>query len=130
MVLRLRAVYLNHRVVSAIFFSLWLCCSAVTIGTVIPAIGATYVSHTQSCAVHKVSGIAGIGIILNAVDDTLIFIAITVRLLHVSTQADSWRTHVKSFFGYNSWNDSCVRNATHPQPLVQAMVRGGQQYYL
>jgi hypothetical protein len=58
-------------------------------------------------------------IVLNAVNDTIIFIAISVRLVSFTSTSDSFVARIKSFWLGDSLPD-----------LSRALLRGGQLYYL
>jgi hypothetical protein len=58
-------------------------------------------------------------IMLNAVNDTLIFAAITYRILSYSVVGDSWSARTRSFF-----------EADRLPRLLKVLLQGGQLYYL
>ena len=58
-------------------------------------------------------------IMLNAVNDTLIFVAITYRILSHSVVGNNWSARARSFFEANGL----------PR-MSKALLQGGQLYYL
>lgn len=58
-------------------------------------------------------------IFLNTVNDTLVFLAISYRILKHTTRGDSWRARAKSFLA----GDGLPK-------LSKALLQGGQLYYL
>jgi hypothetical protein len=58
-------------------------------------------------------------IVFNAVNDTLIFVAITYHMLSHTVIGDGWRARARSFF-----------EADGLPNFSKALLRGGQLYYL
>jgi hypothetical protein len=115
---RVKGVYCNNRIITVIFgfllFSL-LGFSCV----IIPAIKATHIGTTQRCMVTSVAPYASAPIVLNAVIDTVIFIAISIRLASFLSVDHSFSVLMKSF-----WLGDGLPS------LSKALLRGGQLYYL
>ncbi|GJF00481.1 hypothetical protein PsYK624_167690 [Phanerochaete sordida] len=126
MFLRVRAVYLDHPRLVSSFFLFWLLCSASLFGSTIPAFHAMHIGPTRSCVIDRVDSVAGVGVILNALSDTVFFLAISYRLLHMHQYGDTWKMRLRSFFGGNEPHLSGVRR----RGLTHALLRAGQQYYL
>lgn len=126
MFLRVRAVYLEHSRLVYSFFVLWLLCNASFFGTALPAFHATHIGPTRACIIDRVDPVAGIGIILGAVADTVFFLGISYRLLRMHQYGDTWKTRLRSFFGGSEPYLSGVRR----RGLTHALLRAGQQYYL
>jgi hypothetical protein len=57
-------------------------------------------------------------VVLNAVYDTLVFLAISYRIISYTIIGDSWSARVKTFFGANGL----------PR-LSKGLLHGGQLYY-
>lgn len=126
MFLRLRAVYLDRPRLVQLFFAIWAVCGAATFATTIPAFHAMHIGDTHRCMIDIVHNIAGIGIILSAVHDTVFFVAISYRLLQAYQYGDTWRTRLRTFFGgEETWLGGVRRRG-----LTHALLRSGQQYYL
>lgn len=126
MFLRLHAVYLDCPWLIRALFVFWLLCSASLFGTTIPAFHAKHMGPTRMCVINSVHSVAGIGIILNAVHDTVFFLAISNRLLQMHQYGDTWKMRLRSFFGGNEPHLSGVRR----RGLTHALLRSGQRYYL
>jgi hypothetical protein len=57
--------------------------------------------------------------VLNAINDTLVFLAISYHIISYTTIGDSWSARAKSFF-----------TADGLPRLSKALLQGGQLYYL
>jgi hypothetical protein len=115
---RVRGVYCNNRIITVVFGFLWIALFGISF-TIIPAIKGTHIGTTQWCMITSVAPYASAPIVLNAVNDTLIFIAISVRLVSFSSASDSFGARMKSF-----WLGDGLPG------LSRALLRGGQVYYL
>ena len=58
-------------------------------------------------------------IVINAVNDTLIFVAISYKILTYTTLGDTWRARARSFYA-----------ADGLPKLSKALLQSGQLYYL
>ena len=83
---------------------------------------ATWIQHigtTKRCMTIAVRPFGIVPNMLNAVNDTLIFAAITYRILSYSVVGDSWSARARSFL-----------EADRLPRLLKALLQGGQLYYL
>ncbi|KAH7872215.1 uncharacterized protein C8R40DRAFT_1205205, partial [Lentinula edodes] len=129
--LRVRAIF-NGDTVAVIFFgSLWLATLGGSI-TVPFAINASakpvlymfcrcgaHIGPTNHCINTGVKPFSSVGIIISTVNDTLIFIAISWRLLEATTYDDSWKGRLRSF----------IKGKGLPA-FSQSLLQSGQEYYL
>ena len=74
---------------------------------------------TNRCINTAVKSFGFAPIVLNAVNDTLVFVAISLRIVSYTTIGDSWKVRVRSFFVA----DGLPR-------LSKALLQSGQLYYL
>ncbi|KAJ7683458.1 hypothetical protein B0H17DRAFT_883467, partial [Mycena rosella] len=118
---RVRAIYGGDRLVTAIFGFLWL---AVLASSLTAPFGGTAVKSgdPSECIVTHVdpSHVGASGIIL-AVHDTLVFFAISYRLVFnfEEMQQQTWGTQLKMLF-----------SGAHLPAFSKALLEDGQMYYL
>ena len=142
---RVRAVYGNSRVIALVFGFLW----TITFGAsfLFPFSAASGVSRltsmpsnlllanvaftcrfipfnqhigpTKRCIVTSERSYTFLPVIANAIYDTLVFIAISYRIVSYMGIGDGWRARTKSFF-----------TAEGLPRLSKALLQSGQQYYL
>jgi hypothetical protein len=94
---RVRAIYYNNSVITYFFGFLWasllVLCFLVPIG-----VRNAHLGTTQRCIVTHVDAYASAPLVLNAVFDTLIFVAISVRISSFTTVGDTFYARCASFF--------------------------------
>ncbi|KAF9442417.1 hypothetical protein P691DRAFT_765241 [Macrolepiota fuliginosa MF-IS2] len=115
---RLEAVYAESRtrIVQWVFRILWFAISVNTI-TAVVGVRAEHIEGTSYCVIYKVKGYAAVNQFLPAVFDTLVFLAISYKIISSRSALDSkinWRT--------------IVTGKALPR-LSRALLHGGQQYY-
>ena len=125
--LRVRALYWDNFAVKGFFTLLWLSVvgGAVTVPVALSASGRRlvhYVPGESYCLdTGTYPGYAGLSMIMPAIYDTLVFLAISYRLFpsYTINRNVAWIERIKLFF------------TGHDLPgLSKALLQGGQQYYL
>lgn len=111
---RIRAVFDRQRGIVAFFAVLWLATLAGAI-TVPFALAGGNIANTNRCQPTAVKPFSSASIIASTCNDTLVFIAISWRIISRTTV----NGRVQSFFGGGSLPN-----------LSRELLRGGQQYYL
>lgn len=116
---RILAVFHENRLVIFFFATLWLAITATALLT--PwALEGVPIGDTKYCTTTKVSNDASIGIVISAVNDTLVFLAISARLLGLSNVGlKSWPGRMKTFFTGDGMGK-----------LSFLLLQTGQLYYL
>jgi hypothetical protein len=113
---RVKAVYCNNRIITVFFGLLWFAlfglCFAIPFGVKVELIG-------QICIITRVEHYALISLIVHVIFDTLVFLAIPLRLLSFSIMGDTFGARMRSFF----------RGDGLPG-LSRSLLYGGQLYYL
>jgi len=74
---------------------------------------------TRRCILTTVRSYVSVSVIINTVNDTLIFLAISYSIISYTVIGDTWGARAKSFF-----------RADGLPRLSKALLRGGQLYYL
>ncbi|KAF8903917.1 hypothetical protein CPB84DRAFT_1746024 [Gymnopilus junonius] len=115
---RIRAIFNNNRYIVALFAFLWLATLAGSI-TVPFAIGGGHIGTTNRCINTFVKPFSLAGIIITTINDTMIFLFVTYKLLADTTYDDSWRGRLRSFF-----------KGKGLPGLSRALLQSGQEYYL
>ncbi|EJC99632.1 uncharacterized protein FOMMEDRAFT_112698 [Fomitiporia mediterranea MF3/22] len=115
---RIRAIFNDEKLVVALFGFLWLCVFAGCM-TVPFAIQGTHIGPTVFCVNSNVKPYSSAGIVISAVNDTLVLIAISLRILYNASIDDNVGARVKAF-----WNGGALPN------LSKSILQSGQQYYL
>ncbi|EJD00308.1 uncharacterized protein FOMMEDRAFT_91359 [Fomitiporia mediterranea MF3/22] len=116
---RIRAIFNQEKIVVVLFGFLWLCVFAGCM-TVPFAIAGTHIGPTVFCINSAVKPYSSAGIIISAVNDTLVLIAISLRILYNSASIqDNVGARIKAF-----WNGRSLPS------LSRSILQGGQQYYL
>ena len=115
---RVKAIFNNNIYIVIFFGFLWLCTLAGSI-TVPFAIEGAHIGLTNHCINTGVKPFSSSGVIIATVNDTLIFISITYRLLVDTTYDDSWRGRLRSFF-----------KGKGLPAFSQSLLQSGQEYYL
>ncbi|KIP09455.1 hypothetical protein PHLGIDRAFT_323809 [Phlebiopsis gigantea 11061_1 CR5-6] len=126
MFIRLRAIYLNDTRLVYAYLCLWFFSSVTNFGTTIPSFHASHIGTTRRCIISSVHSMAAVGVIINAITDTVYFLAVSYKLLNMRQYGGTWKMRLKSFFGGSERYLSGVRR----RGLTHALLRGGQQYYL
>jgi hypothetical protein len=115
--LRVRAVYCNKRIITVFFGLLWLIlfglCFIVPLAT-----KAGHMGRTQICTIIQIDHYIIIPLLVQVVFDTLVFLAISLRLLSFSIVGDTFGARVRS----------CLRGDGLPS-LSRSLLYGGQVYY-
>jgi hypothetical protein len=115
---RVKAVYCDNRVIIVFFGFLWFALFGLSF--IIPsAVKGAHIGTTQRCIITFVAPYTTAPVILNAINDTLIFIAISVRLVSLTSTSDSFSARIKSF-----WLGDGL------PALSRSLLQGGQLHYL
>jgi hypothetical protein len=114
---RIRAVFNNNIYIVAVFGLLWLATLAGSL-TVPFAISGTHVGPTKHCINTGVKPFSSTGIIVSTVNDTLVLIFISWRLVQSSYQ-ESFRGRAKTFFIGDGL-----------PAFSRSLIQSGQEYYL
>lgn len=114
---RLHAVYSDNRIIRGIFTLLWIGMSTCGIPVFI-GVHVGYIPGTNYCISYKIEEYVSVIDFFPAAFDTLVFFAISYKVLAVHGVAEEGR----------SWKDIVTGKAL-PQ-LSRALLQGGQQYYL
>jgi hypothetical protein len=80
---------------------------------------AEHIPHTQLCTQGLAHTYTSVPIILSAANDTLIFLAISYRMLSLSMVGNTWSARTRSFF---------TGKGLHQ--LSKSVLQSGQAYYL
>ncbi|TFK50407.1 hypothetical protein OE88DRAFT_1660773 [Heliocybe sulcata] len=115
---RIRAVFRRRPFVVAIFAFLWIATLAGSI-TVPFAITGGHIGPTNRCINTGVKSFSSVGIIINGVNDSLVFLAISWHLLTSHLVETKWSDRARSFFRGTGFNG-----------LSRSLLQGGQAYYL
>jgi len=114
---RVMAIYNRSRIVTILFG--FICLGIVGLSILIMlGIRGIRIPYTRRCTEGLAHTYTTAPIILTAVYDTLIFLAITCRLLSFSMVGATWRAKVKSFF-----------TGAGLHQLSKALLQSGQAYY-
>ncbi|PPQ97210.1 hypothetical protein CVT26_000739 [Gymnopilus dilepis] len=116
---RVRAMYDNNKYVSAFFFLLWLCVLAGSAVTVIGVAGHR-IGPTKHCLGGSLRPVVSMSAIIQLVNDSLIFVAISIRLLQVGMVEEMG---AKGIF-------KAVCSSKDLPAFTRALMRDGQVYYL
>jgi len=114
---RVKAVYNDSRIVTTFFGILWLAIAGVSI-LIMLGITGNRIPYTRRCTEGLAHKYTTVPIFLTAVNDTLVFIAITGRLLSSSMVGNTWSAKAKSFFRGDGLHQ-----------LSRALLQSGQAYY-
>jgi len=115
---RVKAVYNHSRIVTAFFGFLWLSIAGLSILLMV-GINGSRIPYTRRCS----QGVSNttyttIPLILTAVFDTLVFLAISYHMVSVPMVNHTWRGRAKSFFRGDGLHH-----------LSKALLQSGQAYY-
>jgi len=114
---RVRAVWSNSKVVSYFFGFMWF----VIFGLCVPipwAVKGGHIGPTQRCINTVVHWFTSPPIVANAIYDTLIFLAISFRIVSYTIVGETWQARLKCFVS----GDGLPR-------LSKGLLQGGQLYY-
>ena len=118
MFLRVRAVYSQSTLVVYAFAFLWVATVAGCV-TAPFSLKGIHIGTTQRCIDSEVKAYGSAGIVISAVNDTLIFLAITYRLLFHHITSSSWSSRVHSFFRGDGMGE-----------VSKLLLQTGQLYYM
>lgn len=114
---RIRAVFSGSRLITVFFGFLWVC----TLGASITApfgTGAIHIGTTKNCISNKFKNFISAGLIAAAVNDTLVFLFISAKLIS-SSFTDSWKGRFTLFFSGRGMGK-----------VSRVLLQTGQLYYL
>jgi hypothetical protein len=114
---RVKAVYCNNKIITSFFGFLLI--ALVGTSFLIPlAPQVTHVGTTKRCITIGMARFGFVAALINFFLDTLVFVAISVRIVSHSVEGDTFRARMKSFMkGYGLPN------------LSKSLLQGGQLYY-
>lgn len=118
MFLRVKAVFAQNKLVVYAFMALWVC----TVGGCITApfsLKGMHIGTTNRCIDSEVKAYGSAGIVISAVNDTLIFLAITYRLVFRHVAREGAMAKVHSFV-----------NGRDMGRVSKLLLQTGQVYYL
>jgi FtsH-binding integral membrane protein len=114
---RVKAVYHNNVIITAVFGFLLL--GQFAISFMIPVVArATHIATTQRCINAQDPSWITTPVLLSCINDSLVFIAISLRITSSSITGDTLRERMWGFF----------RGAGLPY-LSKSLLKGGQLYY-
>ncbi|KDR73155.1 hypothetical protein GALMADRAFT_251724 [Galerina marginata CBS 339.88] len=117
--LRLRGVYKDNIYVVFSFFMLWLAVCAGSLADALTTTG-TAIGPTKYCTLGKFSPMVSVSGLIVVVDDTLVFLAISWRVMKFSfSDARTLKGAVARFF-----------HGTDLPVFAKALLQDGQAYYL
>jgi len=115
---RIRAIFDRNKSVVAFFALLWVMVFAGSL-LAIPGIAATNIGPTNYCMITKVESYVVAAVMIPLANDTLVFLAISWRLMECSQAEISMKTGFRILaFGH------------YLLPLSKALLQDGQMYYL
>ncbi|KZP29386.1 hypothetical protein FIBSPDRAFT_1038803 [Athelia psychrophila] len=115
--IRVRAVYLKSRLITFAFGAVWIMTIAVNL-IQYSAVHAGHIPGTEFCMASSSKNLAGLPSIANAVNDTLVFLAISYRLASNAATEDSWRARLQS-----------IIKTRGLYSVSSSLMRSGQLYY-
>jgi len=114
---RVRAVYGNSTIITGFFGFLWVATSGLYVLNPFALFG-EHIGPTNRCILTSVRSYVSVPVFLNAINDTLIFLAISYHIISYTIIGDSWSARAKSFF-----------RADGLPKLSKGLLQGGQLYY-
>ena len=115
---RVMAVYHQNKFISGFFGLLLFALFGLTF--LVPVSRkSTHIGTTQRCIASESDRYATVPILLNAIMDTLVFIAISFRIVSYSLVGDTFGARMRSF----------LRGSGLPS-ISKSILQGGQLYYL
>lgn len=115
---RVRAIFHHHKWVVAVLSFMWLGTAAGSI-TVPFAITGQHIGPTDHCINTAVKNFSSSGIVITAVNDTILFFCISWKLLSSSAIDPSFKTKAKIFISGKGL-----------PVLTKTLLQSGQEYYL
>jgi hypothetical protein len=115
---RVKGVYYNNRIIIVLFGALWFALFGVTFLFPLALQGA-HIGPTQKCTIVKVADFFAAPAVLNSVFDTLVFVAISLRIVSMPHTQGSLSTRAGTFFRGDGLSK-----------VARALLQGGQLYYL
>ena len=138
---RVRAVFANSRAVTTFFGFLWLATSGLSVLIPLSIFGevgmsgyleyshhvllpilSSFIQHigpTNRCILTAARSYNSVPVVVNAINDTLIFLAISYHIISYTIVGDTWSARAKSFF-----------SADGLPKLSKSLLQSGQLYYL
>lgn len=115
---RVRAIFHDNKRIVVFFLLVWL--GTVAASAVVPfTITASHIGPTDLCVSTGIDALSSLGIIVLAVNDTLVFFAISWKLLSSSAIDKPFKAKMKIFI------------SGHGLPaLSRSLLQSGQEYYL
>ncbi|CAL1702480.1 unnamed protein product [Somion occarium] len=114
---RVKAVFNSSKLITALFAFVWFATFACAL-TAPFGVDGIHIGTTGNCVNSNVKTFSSAGLIVVAVNDTLVFIAISTRLMMYSL-ADTWVDRFKTFFSGKGMGH-----------MSRALLQTGQLYYL
>ncbi|KAF7973237.1 hypothetical protein HWV62_15737 [Athelia sp. TMB] len=114
---RVKAVYGNARFVTLFFGILWFSVLGLSILLML-AVQSDHIPHTLRCKEAVVRAYGSIPTIISAIYDTLVFMAISYRVVQHTLIGETWAARWRSFV-----------TGEGLYTLSRALLRGGQLYY-
>ena len=116
--MRARAVFLHNKPMIYVFGFMWISVAACYVSAPF-ALSAVHVGTTRRCTGSKASAYGSSGIVAAAVHDTVVFVAITYRLLVCHITGESWQARTHAFF-----------TGADMGSISKVLLQTGQLYYL
>jgi hypothetical protein len=115
---RVKAIYHNNKIVTAVFGFLW--CSLFALSFLVPiSVTGTHIGTTEECIITYIARRSSAPLVLNTIFDTAVFIAISLRIMSFATTGKTFSARAQSF----------VQGDGLPL-LSKSLLQGGQLYYL
>jgi hypothetical protein len=114
---RVKAVYLNNKIITTFFTVLLFVLFGLTILVPLSIKGA-HIGPTKRCVSTRVPSYTSAPIVVNTVFDTLVFFAISIRIASRFVVGNTFVARLKSFFVGNGFPN-----------LSKSILQGGQLYY-
>ncbi|KIM88317.1 hypothetical protein PILCRDRAFT_814216 [Piloderma croceum F 1598] len=114
---RVKAVYNNSKIITLFFGILWLAIAGLSI-LIMLGITGDRIPYTRRCREGLAHNFTTVPIMLTAVNDTLIFFAISYRMVSISMAGSTWRAQANSFFRGDGLHH-----------LSKSLLQSGQVYY-
>ncbi|KZP06690.1 hypothetical protein FIBSPDRAFT_966245 [Athelia psychrophila] len=115
--IRVRAVYLKSRLITFAFGAVWIMTIVVNL-TQYSAVHAVHIPGTEFCMAISFEKLFGLPSIAHAVNDTLVFLAISYRLAANAATEDSWHARLQT-----------IANTRGLYSVSSSLMRSGQLYY-
>jgi hypothetical protein len=115
---RVKAVFLNNRMITAFFGFLWFTLTGLCFSLPF-VVKATHIPTTQICIVSRFAYFGTIPNIAHVIYDTFVFVSISLRIISFSIVGDTFTARTRSFF----------RGDGVPS-FSKSVLYGGQLYYM